>query len=512
MAEEKSKKTSAEKAGKKVNNKKTNLKKPSREEISSARGKQADEKPKRRLLFVVSECQPFVGTGGLGEVAGSLPAALAKKAGYEITVIMPLYKTMATEWRSKLEYIKYFYTDLAWRHEYCGVFSLERDDVRYIFLDNERYFGRDGLYGYYDDGERFAFFCKACMDAIYELDLRPDIVHANDWETALVPIYNTTMYRMGFKTVFTIHNVAYQGQYDLAGLEDVFGLVPEAYPYVEYKSSLNLMKGAIECSDIVSTVSPSYAKELEEGFFSYGMEDIIRRNSFKMYGILNGIDTVSYDPENDPNIAAGFSAQDMSGKAVDKQRLQEMLGLYQDPDTPIVAMITRLAEHKGLSLVRNVIENLLKERMQFVVLGVGEPVYEDYFRYLEGRYAGKVSANIMFNGGLSHRIYAGADMFLMPSLSEPCGLSQMISCRYGTVPVVRETGGLKDSIWDCSFGEGSGFTFAGLEPHELEDAVRRALRMYSRKDDWSKLRTYIMSLDFSWDKSADEYDEMYARL
>lgn len=479
---------------------------------SASKAEKVNISHKKRLLFVTSECQPFAGTGGLGEVAGSLPKALSKKGNYNVTVILPLYGSMSYEWKNKLQYVKFFYSDLAWRHEYCGVFELKEEGVRYLFLDNERYFGREALYGYFDDGERFAFFSKAVMDAIYELDLRPDIVHANDWETALVPIYNTTMYHEGFETVFTIHNVAYQGQYSLDLLDDVFGLSPEAYQYVEYHSSINLMKGAIECSNIVSTVSKSYVNELEEGFYSYGMEDIIRRNSFKIHGILNGIDTITYDPMNDPNIAAPFSPLDMRGKDMDKLKLQEMLGLYRDPETPLVAMITRLTEQKGLSLVRAVLGNLLKERIQFVILGVGEPAYEDYFRFLQGRYLGKVSANIMFNTGLSHRIYAGADMFLMPSLTEPCGLSQMIACRYGTVPIVHETGGLKDSIHDCSLGEGNGFTFGGLSPYELEDAVKRALLMYSRKEDWAKLKTYIMSLDYSWEKSAGEYEEMYAKL
>ncbi len=467
---------------------------------------------KKKLLFVSPEVQPFAGTGGLGEVAGSLPVALARKHKLDVTVILPYYRDIPQEWKEQCSFVKWFYVNVAWRSQYCGIFELKRNGVRYLFVDNEYYFGREGLYGYYDDGERYAFFCKAVMESMHQLDYYPDLVHANDWQTALVPIYNTCVYHYGFKSIFTIHNIAYQGQYDLAILGDVFDLPPEAGAYVEYHGCINLMKGAIEASNIVSTVSPSYAEELQNGFYSEGMEDIIRRNSFKLRGILNGINTTVYDPEKDPEIAENFSAKDLSGKTRDKLMLQSLVGLPQDPDTPVLAIISRLVNHKGMSMIRDIMENLLQERMQLVVLGVGDIQYEEYFRYLQGRYPEKVSANIMFNGGLSHRIYAGADIFLMPSISEPCGLAQMISSRYGTVPVVRETGGLKDSIHDCSLGEGNGFTFSGTDAYQLEDAVRRALALYWKKEDWTALQKYIMNIDFSWRKSASEYEDMYHSL
>ena len=456
--------------------------------------------------------QPFAGTGGLGEVAGSLPVALARKRKLDVTVILPYYRDISQEWKEQCSFVKWFYVNVAWRSQYCGIFELKRNGVRYLFVDNEYYFGREGLYGYYDDGERYAFFCKAVMESMHQLDYYPDLVHANDWQTALVPIYNTCVYHYSFKSIFTIHNIAYQGQYDLAILGDVFDLPPEAGSYVEYHGCINLMKGAIEASNIVSTVSPSYAEELQNGFYSEGMEDIIRRNSFKLRGILNGINTSVYDSEKDPEIAENFSAEDLSGKTKDKLMLQSLVGLPQDPDTPVLAIVSRLVNHKGMSMIRDIMENLLQERMQLVVLGVGDIQYEEYFRYLQGRYPEKVSANIMFNGGLSHRIYAGADIFLMPSISEPCGLAQMISSRYGTVPIVRETGGLKDSIHDCSLGEGNGFTFSGTDAYQLEDAVRRALALYWKKEDWTALQKYIMKLDFSWRKSASEYEDMYRSL
>ncbi len=490
--------------------------KPKAAEKKTKPVKKEVEKPlkpeKKKLLFVSPEVQPFAGTGGLGEVAGSLPVALARKRKLDVTVILPYYRDIPQEWKEQCSFVKWFYVNVAWRSQYCGIFELKRNGVRYLFVDNEYYFGREGLYGYYDDGERYAFFCKAVMESMHQLDYYPDLVHANDWQTALIPIYNTCVYHYSFKSIFTIHNIAYQGQYDLAILGDVFDLPPEAGAYVEYHGCINLMKGAIETANIVSTVSPSYAEELQNGFYSEGMEDIIRRNSFKLRGILNGINTGVYDPEKDPEIAENFSADDLSGKTRDKLMLQSLVGLPQDPDTPVLAIVSRLVNHKGMSMIRDVMENLLQERMQLVVLGVGDIQYEEYFRYLQGRYPEKVSANIMFNGGLSHRIYAGADIFLMPSISEPCGLAQMISSRYGTVPIVRETGGLKDSIHDCSLGEGNGFTFSGTDAYQLEDAVRRALALYWKKEDWTALQKYIMKIDFSWRKSAGEYEEMYRSL
>ncbi len=494
-----------ESSGKKAGNKETGTQK-------EGTGMAGQEEKKVKLLFVSPEVQPFAGTGGLGEVAGSLPVALAKDRKLDVRVILPYYRDIPREWKDQCTFLKWFYVKVAWRSQYCGLFELKKNDVTYYFVDNEYYFGREGLYGYYDDGERYAFFCKAVMDSIGQLDFYPDIVHANDWQTALVPIYNTVSYHYGFKSVFTIHNIAYQGQYDLAILGDVFDLPPEAGSYVEYHGCINLMKGAIETSNLVSTVSPTYAKELLDGQNAEGMEDIIRRNSFKLRGILNGIATGVYDPQTDPEIARNFSAEDLSGKAACKENLQELMNLPKEPDIPIIAIVSRLVGQKGIGLIRDIMEQLLQGRVQVVVLGTGEIAFEDYFRYLQGRYPDKIAVNIMFNQGLSHRIYAGSDIFLMPSISEPCGLAQMIACRYGTIPVVRETGGLSDSIKDCSLGEGNGFTFRDVDAFQLKDAVGRALALYQDKPDWTNLQKYAMGIDFSWKKSAAEYEGMYREL
>nr|MCR4842248.1 glycogen/starch synthase [Eubacterium sp.] len=329
---------------------------------------------------------------------------------------------------------------------------------------------------------------------------------------ALVPIYNTSIYHYGFKSVFTIHNIAYQGQYDLAIRGDLFGLPPEAGAFVEYDGCINLMKGAIECSNIVTTVSPTYAAELKNPYYAEGLEDIIKRNDFKMRGILNGISFQAYNPEDDENLAATYSVKDLSGKAEDKQRLQELCNLPVNPDVPVLAIISRLVYHKGIQLLQIAADSIVNDDVQLVILGVGDKAYENYFQWLASQYPAKVSANITFSGAMSHRIYAGADILLMPSLTEPCGLAQMIACRYGTVPIVRETGGLRDSVKDCSTGEGNGFTFAGTDPAELSDAVKRAVELYRSKDEWKALVEHIMGLDFSWDKSSGDYEDVYREL
>ncbi len=468
------------------------------------------KKEKTKILFVSPEAQPFAVSGGLGEVVGSLPVSLAKKRKYDVSVVIPLYRGVPGEYREKMTFVKYFYFLLGWRSQYCGIFKLRQNSVTYYFIDNEYYFDRDGLYGYFDDGERFAYFCRAVMEMFPQLGYYPDIVHTNDWQTALVPIYNMSIYHLGFKSIFTIHNVAYQGKYGLEILGDVFGLPAEAGAFVEYGGCINLMKGAIECSSMVTTVSPSYAGELQDPYFGEGLDSIIRKNSFKMRGILNGISTEVYDPSKDKEITAKYTADDLSGKVKDKAELQNIFGLPQNPDIPVIAIISRLVHHKGMQIIQNVMDQILQENVQVVILGVGDPGYENYFRWIQGIYPGKLCANISFNGGLSHRMYAGADMFLMPSLSEPCGLAQMIACRYGTVPIVRETGGLRDSIHDCTMGEGNGFTFQGTDAGGLIDAVRRAIGLYWRKEDWENLKKYIMGLDFGWTKSAAEYDRLYA--
>ena len=469
---------------------------------------------KKKILFVGSEVLPFAATGGLGEVLGSLPKALAARGDYDVRVMMPYYSDIGEQYRNSAKYLCNYNVGLSWRNLYCGLFELKQDNVTYYFIDNEYYFHRDGLYGFYDDGERHAFFCKAVMDSFYFIDFMPDIIHANDWQTALIPIYNNSKYHYDIKLVFTIHNIEYQGQYDLKILPTVFDLPPEAGAYVEYEGCINLVKGAIETSDCVTTVSESYAKELEDPAFAHGLQDMIKKNNWKTRGILNGIDAEGYDPATDTAIAHNFTSTDFSGKVQDKLELQRLAGLREDAGVPVIAIISRLVAHKGLDLITKAMENIVRNcEVQLVVLGKGDRKYEDYFIWLQNQYNGKVSAMITYNKDLSRKVYAGADMFLMPSKAEPCGLSQMIACRYGTVPIVRETGGLRDSIVDCSYGEGNGFTFADYNPDDMANAIYRAIDLYyNNPEGWDKLRKYISTIDFSWAKSADKYDEMYSWL
>ena len=469
---------------------------------------------KKKILFVGSEVLPFAATGGLGEVLGSLPKALAARGDYDVRVMMPYYSDIGEQYRNSAKYLCNYNVGLSWRNLYCGLFELKQDNVTYYFIDNEYYFHRDGLYGFYDDGERYAFFCKAVMDSFYFIDFMPDIIHANDWQTALIPIYNNSKYHYDIKLIFTIHNIEYQGQYDLKILPTVFDLPPEAGAYVEYEGCINLVKGAIETSDCVTTVSESYAKELEDAAFAHGLQDMIRKNNWKTRGILNGIDAEGYDPATDIAIAHNFTSTDFSGKVQDKLELQRLAGLREDAGVPVIAIISRLVAHKGLDLITKAMENIIRNcEVQLVVLGKGDRKYEDYFIWLQNQYNGKVSAMITYNKDLSRKVYAGADMFLMPSKAEPCGLSQMIACRYGTVPIVRETGGLRDSIVDCSYGEGNGFTFADYNPDDMANAIYRAIDLYyNNPEGWDKLRKYISTIDFSWAKSADKYDEMYSWL
>ena len=469
---------------------------------------------KKKILFVGSEVLPFAATGGLGEVLGSLPKALAARGDYDVRVMMPYYSDIGEQYRNSAKYLCNYNVGLSWRNLYCGLFELKQDNVTYYFIDNEYYFHRDGLYGFYDDGEIYAFFCKAVMDSFYFIDFMPDIIHANDWQTALIPIYNNSKYHYDIKLIFTIHNIEYQGQYDLKILPTVFDLPPEAGAYVEYEGCINLVKGAIETSDCVTTVSESYAKELEDPAFAHGLQDMIKKNNWKTRGILNGIDAEGYNPATDTAIAHNFTSTDFSGKVQDKLELQRLAGLREDAGVPVIAIISRLVAHKGLDLITKAMENIVRNcEVQLVVLGKGDRKYEDYFIWLQNQYNGKVSAMITYNKDLSRKVYAGADMFLMPSKAEPCGLSQMIACRYGTVPIVRETGGLRDSIVDCSYGEGNGFTFADYNPDDMANAIYRAIDLYyNNPEGWDKLRKYISTIDFSWAKSADKYDEMYSWL
>jgi starch synthase len=471
--------------------------------------------PKTKILFVASEARPFIATGGLADVMGSLPKALAKDPSYDIRVILPLYSDIKMELRRKFSFLGNLYTPLAWRSQYCGIFKTEEDGVTFYFIDNEYYFKRTGCYGYYDDGERFAFFSKSVLEALPFIDFYPDILHCHDWQAALSAIYLKTLYQnkveyQRIKAFFTIHNIEYQGKYSLGILEDLFGLTAAEKNLVEYDGCINLMKGAIECSERFSTVSPTYAEEIKTATYAHGLDAIIRKNESKLTGILNGIDILSYDSATDKSLFANYTPNNFDNKSICKRELQKMLGL-PEKDVPIIAMITRLVSHKGVELVKTVIEDALHEDMQFVLLGTGDAAYEDYFRNLGARYAGKVSANIAFNNDLSRKIYSGADIFLMPSVSEPCGLSQMIASRYATIPLVRETGGLFDSIKPFGAG-GNGFTFSSCNPYDMLYVIHEALDAYRNKDAWKELMYKAATTDFSWDRSAEQYKKIYTEL
>ncbi|MCH5351340.1 MAG: glycogen synthase GlgA [Clostridiales bacterium] len=495
---------------------------PKKEEsaVSAESSKTPDDKPsKKKILFVASEAFPFAGTGGLGEVMGSLPRALNDSGEYDARIILPLYGSFPEKRRKDLQFVCWTFVELSWRRQYCGLFKIVEGNTVYYFIDNEYYFKRDRLYGEGDDGERFAFFCKAVIDIIPRLDFRPDVLHCNDWQSALVPIYYKLFYMYldyykDIKTVYTIHNIEYQGWYSRSMLGDVFGIPEHEFHSIEHFGQINLMKGAIDYADVVTTVSPTYAQEILTQEYSHTLDYDLRRNEHKLKGILNGVNTDSYNPETNPALFAHYSADDKAGKAVCKSELQKMLGLPVRADVPVISMITRLASHKGLDIVKAAMTELLSRDIQFIMLGTGENDYENYFRHLQDVYGNKLRAVIAFNTDLSHKIYSGSDIFLMPSRSEPCGLSQMMACRYGTIPVVRETGGLKDSIVDAYNGEiGNGYKFAKYEPHDLINAVDRALGLYNGfKNKWVLLVDRAMRTDFSWAASAKEYIAMYNEL
>ncbi len=470
---------------------------------------------KKKILFVASEARPFIATGGLADVIGSLPQALANDPTLDIRVLLPLYSQMKADLRRKLSFLGNTYVPLSWRNQYCGVFTYQADNVTYYFIDNEYYFNRPNCYGYYDDGERFAYFSRCALEVMPFIGFYPDVLHCHDWQAALAAIYLKTLYAsnpdyQNIKALFTIHNIEYQGKYSCDILGDLFGLEEEHLSLLEFDGCLNLMKGAIECCEQFSTVSPTYAKEIKTAQYAHGLQDIICKNEHKLTGILNGIDVVSYNPVTDDALFANYSAENFENKAVCKAQLQQMLGLPVK-DVPIIAMITRLVSHKGLALVKAVAEDILHEDVQFILLGTGDVEYEEYFKDLGRRYEGKTSINIAFNGDLSRKIYSGSDMFLMPSVSEPCGLSQMICSRYATVPIVRETGGLYDSIQPYGTG-GNGFTFASCNPYDMLYVIHEALSTYRNKDAWIDLMKKAATTDFSWARSAKEYQALYERI
>lgn len=467
-----------------------------------------------KILFACSECSPFAASGGLADVAGSLPAALQKE-GAECRVIMPLYGSIGLQWRANMTFLTSFGVPLSWRVAHCGVFTMQYGGVQYYFLDNEQYFKREGgIYGYFDEAERFAFFSKAVLETLTHIDYEPDVIHCNDWQTALIPVYLNVFYREVPKlsrthTVFTIHNIQYQGQFGLDVAGDVCGLPDWAIGKVEYHGDLNMMKGALEECERISTVSPTYAKEILDPYFGHGLDEILRQKEWKLCGILNGIDTVGYNPSRDHALAANFSARKPEGKALCKAALQQQMHLPEEPDTPILAMVSRLVSHKGFDLVEYAMENMLRMGMQVVILGSGEQQYEDFFHEMQRRHPQQVAFTCGFLPTLSRQIYAGADFFLMPSQSEPCGLAQMIALRYGTIPIVRSTGGLADSIidWDTP-GGGCGFTFQSYNADDMLGAVRRAMGLY-HSEYRAEMLPRALKCDFSWRRSAKQYMAMY---
>ena len=471
-----------------------------------------------KVLYVASEANPFMASGGLGDVAGSLPIALRKRL-IGCRVVMPLYDSIKQEYKDEMKFITSISVPVSWRRQYCGIFEAKRNGVIFYFLDNQYYFKRDGIYGHYDDAERFAFFSRAVLEIIPHLDWKPDIIHCNDWQSALTPLYYSCYYanQPGYeniKTVFTIHNIQYQGKYGDELLNDVLGIAPEYNNLILYDGLVNFMKSGIECANKVTTVSPTYAKEILDPWYSYGLDPILNQRSWKLSGILNGIDTDSYNPATDPNIFKNYDESNFKeGKAVNKKELQQAMGMAVRDDVPLVGIVSRLAGHKGFDLMKAVLEKSLWERdIQYVVLGSGEWQYESFFRELHNKYPDKVGVTIGFIPELARKIYAGADMFLMPSKSEPCGLSQMVSLRYGTIPIVRETGGLKDSITDSGDGEGNGFTFKTYDAYDMLGAIYRAVDAYSNKDYWQTLVKRALECDMSWGKSANEYIKMYKAL
>ena len=473
-----------------------------------------------KVLLVTSEAVPFAKTGGLADVAGSLPKALEEKDVDE-RVIMPLYGSIPDNLKQKIEYMAYTFVKVGWRNQYCGIKTAAVDGIKYYFIDNEYYFKRDNLYGYFDDAERFAFFCMAVLAAIPCIDFSPDILHCNDWQTGMIPVYLKTWYSgspdyKSIKVVFTIHNIEYQGTFDKNILGEILNLSEEFYnsDKLELYGGVSFMKGGLAYSDMLSTVSPKYSEEIQYPFYGKKLEGLLNSRRDKLKGILNGIDCQAYNPSADPFIFSGYDADNPEGKKINKQGLQKLLGLNIEPDIPVVGIVSRLVSQKGLDLIECVIDEIMKKDLQMVVLGTGEGKYESLFINKSNEYRGRLSANIRFDNALSHKIYAGADLFLMPSLYEPCGLGQMIALRYGTIPVVRETGGLYDTVkpFNEYTMEGNGFSFTNYNAHDMLYTIERAVSFYQDKRIWNMLVKRAMSCDYSWDASALKYKELYTNL
>lgn len=468
-----------------------------------------------KILFAASEAVPYAASGGLADVIGSLPAAINAK-GHDCRVVMPLYKSIRPDMREQLTFLTNITVDVSWRKQYCGIFTAVWNDVTYYFIDNEYYFGRDGLYGFYDDCERFVFFSRAVLEMLRYIDFTPDVINGNDWQTALIPVFYQVFYKyqqgyQNIKHVFTIHNIQYQGNYGREVLNEVMGIPLYHMGILEYDGAINMMKGAIETADRITTVSPSYAWEILDPWYAHGLDRILVTKQNKLSGILNGIDTTLYDPANDTLIAKKFSAARPAGKKACKEALLAELGL-QAGDEPVIGIVTRFVSHKGVDLVRYVFEDILKLGYKFAILGSGEKIYEDFFSEMQWRYPDRVSVTLGFVPELARKIYAGADMFLMPSQSEPCGLAQMVAMRYGTLPIVRETGGLRDSVTDDGNGDGNGFTFKTYNAHDMLDACVRAKASYDEQKGWKALVKRAMKCDYSWGASADVYIKLYEEL
>ena len=467
------------------------------------------------ILFAASEALPYVASGGLADVAGSLPSAIVKK-GHDCRVVIPLYKCISAEMRASLTFLTNITVDVSWRKQYCGIFTGIYKGVTYYFIDNEYYFGRDGIYGFYDDCERFVFYSRAVLEMIRCIDFKPDIIHANDWQAAMIPVYYQIFYKyqQGYEnihTIFTIHNIQYQGKYGKEVLNELMGIPLYHTGLLEYDGCVNMMKGAIETADKITTVSPSYAWEILDPWYSHGLDRALNTKQYKLCGFLNGIDVDGYNPETDPAIPANYSVKNMQGKAKCKQALLEELGL-QDGDEPIIGIVTRFVSHKGIDLIRYVFEDILNLGYKFAILGSGEKIFEDFFKEMAWRHPGRVSVTLGFIPQLARRIYAGCDMFLMPSQSEPCGLAQMVAMRYGTLPIVRETGGLRDTVRDGGGENGNGFTFKTYNAHDMLGACNREKIAYDDKPRWKALQKTAMESDFSWNVSAELYLGLYREL
>ena len=475
-----------------------------------------------KVLFAASECVPFVKTGGLADVVGALPKRL-RDLGVDVRVMLPMYSAIEPKWREKMEHVLFFYVNLGWRRQYVGIEKLVYEGITFYFIDNEQYFGRNYIYGYgADEGERFAYFCRAVLESLPLIDFVPDVIHCNDWQTGLIPPMLDIQYRKleqykNVKTVFTIHNLKYQGLFQIDDIEEMVSLGELAYTAdsLEFYGMCSFIKGGIVFADHITTVSPTYAQEIQTAYYGERLDGLLRARADSLTGILNGIDTVEYDPETDKAIAVNYTADTFEKKAGDKIALQRQLGLQENADAPIIAMVTRLNSQKGLDLVERVLAEIMSTGAQMVVLGMGESKYEDLFNWAQWKYAGQLSATFQMNHELSHRIYAGADMYLMPSMFEPCGLSQLISLRYGTLPIVRETGGLRDTVLSYNeyTGEGNGFSFLNYNAHDMLHVIERAVSIYhEKKDVWNMLARRAMQGSYGWDESAKKYLALYEEL